>query len=230
MKKRIIGALTILACSTLTYGEEGGIEFPTKEDFMPPSLTVLAPSKVHILSPGYTIEADAYDENGISHVIFNILPDKNFILAQRPFRISPRYLPPNPGDSFKVYVIAVDNFGNSRKHVATIKRVYAPPELTPSGYAALDSERPVISITNVSDQEIHSEFYTDIYFSDLRPEPEQAGDLRIFVDSPVPPQTSISLEFTNPFYPDPIENIWVQVDADNQISEFNEENNIASFP
>jgi hypothetical protein len=229
MRMKIILVLALSLCGALLYAGERAIELPTKKDFMPPSLTVFAPTEIHILSPDYSITADTYDESGISHVIFNILPDKNFVVAEPPFRVSPGYLPPNPGDSFKIFVIAVDNFGNSRKTFVTIERVHAPPDLTPSGYAALDSEKSVISIANRSDKEIGG-FYTDIYFTHLRPQPEQAGDLRFFVDSPVPPETSTSLEFTNPFYPDAIEMMWVQVDTDNQIAEFDEENNIGSFP
>ncbi|NIQ38660.1 MAG: hypothetical protein GTN81_08720 [Proteobacteria bacterium] len=229
MKIKIMLAIGLALCSALLYAAERAIELPTKEDSMPPSLTVFAPTEIHILSPGYSITANTYDESGISHVIFNILPDRNFVVAEPPFRVSPGYLPPNPGDSFKIFVIAVDNFGNSRKVSVRIKRVHAPPDLTPAGYAGLDSQRPVISVANRSDKEIGG-FYIDIYFTHLRPLPEQAGDLRIFVDSPVPPETSTSLEFTNPFYPDPIEMMWVQVDTDNQIAEFDEENNIGIFP
>jgi hypothetical protein len=229
MKKRITMGLGLFFCLTHAYAENEVMRFPTKEDFMPPALTVRAPDKIHILSPNYSVEADAFDESGISHVIFNILPDKNFIVAEPPSRITPQYLPPNPGDSFRVYVIASDNFGNMRKDFVVIRRVHAPPELTPSGYAALDSEKPVISVKNLSDREI-GEFYTDIYFTDIEPQPGQIGDLRIFVDSPVPPQADTSLEFTNPFHPDPIEEMWVQVDTDDRIAEFDEENNIGRFP
>jgi len=219
----------VSACVSLSYAGDTSIKFPTKEDFMPPSLTVIAPSEIHILSPDYSVEAETYDESGISHVIFNILPNKNFIVAEAPFRMNPGYLPPEPEESFKVYVMALDNFGNSRKEIVTIKRMYAPPELTPSGYRGLDSETPVISIKNRSDRE-ESGFYTDIYFTDVPPRSGQIGDLRIFVDSPVPPQADSSLEFTNPFYPDPIEKMWVQVDTDDRIAEFDEKNNIAHFP
>ena len=225
LRKRTSIAIAILITFTAVFlmAPAGG----KKPKDQSPVLTIDAPSEYNELS-GYTVSAEVSSNNEIAHVIF-ITPDtptKSFIFAVPPYVISKPYSAAI-GESFDLYVIAIDNQGNATKDFVTITRVPNPPDLVQSGWGISGCCFEHIDVVNQGETATAaSGFYVDFYDTENPPEIGQASTFcRVLIDRSVSPGEKVFIDVIN-LCPYTVSSVWVQIDTDENIDESDETNNI----
>ena len=231
-KSTMLILAVVMVCFTFTVVESDGKKPPK-----PPDLTINAPSEYQDFY-GYTISAEVYSDNEISHVIFitpsgnSDSPTKSFLFAVPPYTITDPYSADAISDSFDVYVIATDITGKATKDFVTITRAPNPPDLKGGGLGLSGGYVDFIQIENLGETATEdSGFYVDLYES-----PPEIGQMstfcRIFVDRSIAPGERINLSVDTcppiPFHNEDCR-FWVQLDTDGHIVEFDETNNILDW-
>jgi len=118
--------------------------------------------------------------------------------------------------------------GWSETHQIVISR----PDLTITSIspdaASVDQQVEIIvTITNEGNQDVIQDFFVDVYYDPSSPPDKgQYGDERQQITETVQAGESIEVTFTHTFNSSGDHEVWAQVDADNLVSETDEDNNI----
>ncbi|MBA7477865.1 hypothetical protein ES707_13280 [subsurface metagenome] len=118
--------------------------------------------------------------------------------------------------------------GWSEAHTIVISR----PDLTITSIspdtASVDQQVDIIvTVTNQGSQDVTQDFFVDVYYDPSSPPDKgQYGDKRQQITETVQAGESIEATFTHTFNLSGDHEVWVQVDADNLVSETDEDNNI----